>query len=255
MANERLQLTRRGFTPTVDDVINVRRILTNLGVNNHKIPMEIALMILSFASYHPYQSSIRESEALYRADTFWLPGPEASIAGLYLTLTTLSVPEDVARVKSITFQTRAADQGWATFGGEGTYENSHTWYEVSILRPRSEAPAAATLTDTDVEVFRDPGTARDYLRSRGWAMVENNGSVVWRVHNNVTACDRYNYYAVRWTAGIPTQVHDPRAAGDGEGFLELLRPGDVVALWARAEQQAWVNKICGATIEIDYTVL
>lgn len=251
-----LQLTRTGFNPTVDDVKNGRLILTKLGVNNHTtVPMEIALMILSSASYHPWQSNTKQSEATYRADEFWRPGPEASVAGLYLTLATLSVPYDIARAKSITLQMKGADQGWADNGGKGNYHNSHTWYEASILRPESKVSAAAALTSIDMGNFRTPGEARDYLRNHGWAMVESNGTVVWRVHNNITACSEYRHYRADWVAGVPTEVDDPRAMGDGQGFLELLRPDDVVALWARAEQQAWINKIQEATIEIEYKVL
>ncbi|KAI3326740.1 hypothetical protein HD806DRAFT_520478 [Xylariaceae sp. AK1471] len=212
-------------------------------------------MILSLASYHPCRLSIRQLEAKYRADEFWRPGPQASIAGLYLTVATLSVPDTIARAKSITFQMKAADQGWADNGGKGTYHNSHTWYEASILRPQSKASAVAALTNTDMGNFRTPGEAGDYLRNHGWDMVESNGTVVWRVHNNITACSEYKHYRVDWVAGIPTEVEDPRAMGNGQGFLGLLRPDDVVALWARAEQQAWINKIQEATIEIEYKVL
>lgn len=236
LANDgHLQLTRTGFIPTVNDVKNVRLILTNLRVKNQIVPMEIALMILSFASYHPCRSNIKQSEAIYRADEFWRPGPQASIAGLYLTVATLSVPDDIARAKSITFQMKAADQGWADYGGKGTYYNSHTWYEASILRPGSEAPTVASLANTDIGHFRTPEEARDCLRTHGWDMVEKNDAVVWKVHNNITACSEYRDYKVDWVAGIPTEVDDPRAMGDGQGFLELLRRDDVVALWARAE--------------------
>lgn len=60
--------------------------------------------------------------------------------------------------------------------------------------------------------------------------MENNGTVVWRVHNNITARRVYRRYRVDWVKGIPTQVDDSRAMGDGQGFLELLRGGDLVAL-------------------------
>ncbi|KAJ8119875.1 hypothetical protein ONZ43_g3271 [Nemania bipapillata] len=253
--DEPLLFTKTGFNPTVDDVIEVRRVLTGLGVGNHTLPMEIALMIISLASYHPRISSANMSEAIYRADQFWRPGPDASVAELYLAATTLPVSHSIARAMSITFQMKGADQGWADNGGEGTYFNSHTWYEASILRPRSQAASVAALTGPDVRNFRTPPEARDHLEGQGWDMVEDNGAVVWRVHNNVTASHEYRHYKVDWVAGVPTEVGDPRAMGDGEGFLELLRPNDVIVLWARAEEQAWVNKTRGATIEIEYEVL
>ncbi|RWA04784.1 hypothetical protein EKO27_g10324 [Xylaria grammica] len=250
-----LQLTRTGFNPTVEDVIDVRSTLTALGIGNNTIPMEIALMILSLASYYPRQSNSRQEGAIYVANQFWSSGPWATVTGIYLTLATLSVPSTTARAKSITFQMRAADQGWADNGGHGTYHNSHTWFEASILRPRSEASTAAVLSNTVMGNFPTPREARDYLRDHGWDMVDRNGVVVWKVHNNITARSVYNSYRVDWVAGVPTKVDDPQAMGDGQGFLELLRPDDIVVLWARAEQQAWVNKVQEATIEIEYEVL
>ncbi|KAJ2990869.1 hypothetical protein NUW58_g2744 [Xylaria curta] len=253
---EHLRLTKTGFNPKVDDVIEVRRILTELGIGNHTVPMEIALQILSLASYYPRQSITTHLRARYEANEFWGPGPEPSVAGLYLAMATTSVPDTIMKAHSITFQMKAADQGWATFGGNGTYDNSHTWYEASILRPRSGGSTIEALTeDTDMENSRTPEDARDYLRDHGWDMVESNGTVVWKVHNNITACDEYRDYRVDWVAGIPTEIDDSGAMGDGQGFLELLKPNDVIALWARAEQQAWVNKIREATIEIEYVTL
>ncbi|KAI0445168.1 hypothetical protein F4803DRAFT_192940 [Xylaria telfairii] len=256
-----LEPTRTGFNPTVNDVVEVRRMFTDEGIGDRRVrvPMEIALMILPLAEYHPRQTSVTQAEAIYRADEFWRPGPHASIIGLYLTVATLPVPDTVARAKSITFQMKAADQGWATWGGDGTYDNSHTWYEASILRPRSAASTVAALTDACIPNFPDVGEARDHLQNQnqnhGWDMVESNGTVVWKVHNNITASGQYRYYRVDWVAGIPTEVDASGAMGDGQGFLGLLRPDDVVVLWARAEQQAWINKIQGATMEIAYEVL
>ncbi|KAH8160312.1 hypothetical protein CIB48_g7940 [Xylaria polymorpha] len=204
--NGHLGLTRTGFNPTVDDVVDVRRILTELAVANHTVPMEIVLMILSLASYRPRQSSIRQVEAIYRANDFWREGPHASIVGLYLTVATLSLPDTVARARSITFQMKASDQGWATWGGNGTYDNSHTWYEASILRPRSKASTAAALTNARIGKFPDLGEARVHLRNHGWDMVESNGTVSWKVSNNITASGHYRYYRVDWVAGIPTEV-------------------------------------------------
>ncbi|GAW14479.1 hypothetical protein ANO14919_038820 [Xylariales sp. No.14919] len=250
-----LQLTKTGFSPTVWDVVDVRCILTALGRGDNKVPLEIALMILSLASYYPRQSNSRQEEAIYVANQFWSPGPWATVMGIYLTLGTLPIASNIARAKSITFQMRAADQGWADNGGHGTYHNSHTWFEASILRPQSEASTAAVLSNTGMGNFPTPREARDHLRDHGWDMVDRNGVVVWKVHNNITARSEYNNYRVDWVAGIPTKVGDPRAMGDGQGFLELLRPDDIVVLWARAEQQAWVNNVHEATIEIEYEVL
>ncbi|KAI1365651.1 hypothetical protein F5Y08DRAFT_169447 [Xylaria arbuscula] len=263
LADGPLELTLTDFNTTVEDVLAARRLLASI------FPMEIALLILSFASYRPRRSSIKHVKKRYGANEFWRPGPIAHVAGMYLTLQLPSaseIPETVARPKSITFQMDAADQGWADNGGDGTYHNSHTWFEASILRRPAPADAEAILNIaslavdgplvedwSDMQNFPSPLDARHHLRGHGWEMLESgDGSIAWRVHNNVTACREYRRYCVRWEARVPTAVADPRAMGDGKGFLELLRPDDVVVLWARAEQQAWVNKVRAAAIEIEY---
>lgn len=91
-------------------------------------------------------------------------------------------------------------------------------------------------------------------------------------HNHVVTARRaWRDYRIDWVAGVPTDVQDPLAMGDGRGFLESLVPGDKIALWARAEvrttvaaagyvvleltfaqQQAWVNRVAGATIEVGF---
>ena len=60
-------------------------------------------------------------------------------------------------------------------------------------------------------------------------MVNYHGRDTWMVHHNG------GDYRVHWFADTRTEVEDPRAVGDGEGFLSVLKPGDKIALWARAE--------------------
>ncbi|KAI1497018.1 hypothetical protein F5X99DRAFT_398500 [Biscogniauxia marginata] len=238
-----LELTRTDFNPTPADIDTARRILQTL------LPPELTLEVLSFASYYPRLRSTRHSRATYEANSFPI---EITIAGLYLT--TASLPDLNLRAKRITFQMRSADQGWATFGGNETYHNSHTWFEASILRPNPGVSRPTPPTNINMESFSSPEGSREYLWDHGWELVENNGTVVWRVHNNITARREFTDYRVDWVAGVPTEIDDPRATGDGAGFLELLQPRDAVALWARAELGCWVNEVQAATIEIEYDV-
>lgn len=180
-------MTRAGlFNPTPLDVYIARRIIEGLRLlAMPHLPTELALMILSLTAYQPRIECHRAETHEYEANDFWEPGPTASVAALYLTTPPLL---HGCRAAWITVQLRAADQGWASFGGGGTYVNSHTWFEVSILRPiagfvapiEPQEPLESALSET----FRSPEDARQDLRDRGWQTVEHNGSTTWKVHHN-----------------------------------------------------------------------
>lgn len=92
---------------------------------------------------------------------------------------------------------RSAGQCFATYGGGGTYGNSHTWFEVCILRrlpgaadPVPPGPGGDELQlqlPLELQVslsFRSPGDANQELAQLGWEMVDHNGSNTWMVHHN-----------------------------------------------------------------------
>lgn len=54
------------------------------------------------------------------------------------------------------------------------------------------------------------------------------------MRNNISTHGKVDSYRVDWIRGDTSPVRNPDAEGSGEGFVELLRPGDVVVLWARA---------------------
>ena len=197
MATAQLRPVNLGHNPTAEDVEIARLILMGLRLQampGH-LPPELALSILAHAEYLPRIVSSREESLEYHANDFWEPGPRASVAALYLTTKTL--PPYFRRVSSVTFQTRSADQGWATFGGNGTYENSHTWFEACILRPLPRATAAGPPNAGGVQqqplelqmpqTFRSPGDANQELEQKGWYVVNHGGRDTWMVHHNSMA--------------------------------------------------------------------
>ncbi|PHH89926.1 hypothetical protein CDD83_4933 [Cordyceps sp. RAO-2017] len=242
------------FHPTPQTAFGVRELLA------HRLPPELAIPIVTLG-YSPWLVKRRVEEQSYRADDFSSPS-DPSVAGLYLS--TEPIPLGIGKVipQRVIFQTRAADQGWATFGGDGTFHNSHTWFEASILQPSSdrvedEVRAAALEHDGDLsEPWEDAGSATQALRDKGWEFVRGqDGQITWRVCNSITARSKYKNYRVEWRRGLDTEVEDERATGKGEGFLELLQPGFAIVLWARAEQRAWINRVAAASIEIEYELL
>ncbi|EAQ87524.1 predicted protein [Chaetomium globosum CBS 148.51] len=83
------------------------------------------------------------------------------VAGLYLTSPPLlaATPHrnQKIRVRWVSFQTRGADQGCASLGGEGTYHNSHTWYAASILRPIAGMPLVGDRSKISPQSRREVG--------------------------------------------------------------------------------------------------
>lgn len=82
----------------------------------------------------------------------------------------------------------------------------------------------------------DASPLRNDLRDKGWDFVEaEDGRITWRMCNIIMASSMYRDYRVEWARGGQEELEDERTIGTGEGFLELLEPGFIVVLWARAE--------------------
>lgn len=169
-----------------------------LRASQGRLPAELALSILEYAEYNPRIVSSRYQERLYYAGNFWEPGPQGlqtSVAALYLT-TSHALPSCFRRASSITLQMCSADQRWASSGGNGTHDNSHSWFEVCILRrlpgaadPVPPGPGGDEQQQRPLELqmpqwFRSPGDADQELEQLGWQMVNHNGSNTWMVHHN-----------------------------------------------------------------------
>ncbi|RSL40773.1 hypothetical protein CEP54_016028 [Fusarium duplospermum] len=201
---------------------------------------ELARPITSL-SYNPWITKRRDDKQEYEAEAIvWGGLHDYSTAALYLHTEPMPTGLKMFTAKRIIFQTRAADQGWATFGGDGTFENSHTWFDASILRPLdigNNGQNTALEANLRCNLWDAP-CARDEIRVHGWEFVEGeDGQIKWRER------------------GVVAEDVDEMATGTGEGFLELLGPGCIVVLWARAEQAHWVNKVEAATVEIEYDFL
>ncbi|XXH02625.1 hypothetical protein Hte_009004 [Hypoxylon texense] len=249
------------FHATATDVDEVRSVL-----ENKNLPPEFALRIVSL-TYHPWLAKRRVHEGKYHVSRSSNSKPTSDgshITGLYLSSD--PIPDNGRRAdpQRIIFQTRAAGQGRADAGGDGTFQNSHTWFEASILRPFSQETGgnsqSVALEDalpdpwqTAVTMSLDDDSPRKDLRRMGWDFVEaEDGRITWKVCHNITASGKYRNYRVEWKKGVQTAGVDETAVGRGEGFLELLQPGFIVVLWARAQQWNSENKVEAATIEIEY---
>ncbi|KAJ8089244.1 hypothetical protein PM082_014492 [Marasmius tenuissimus] len=234
-----------------------------------KLPPELVSVVISIAQYYARVMVHRRESVTFRANHYDPEINDPAIAGLYVMSPPIPLPDvgsgEKFRIKSVTFRMRASDQGWASFGGDGTYHNSHTWFEASILWPTVHSEADSSLLQ---DLWSD-GRQSTYTKALGARhMLLDNGlqfrsagdnKVVWKVHNNITARSEPREYRVEWAAGEKVDLTEEREGmevgiGDGEGFIECLQPGDRIALWARAEQAAWLHRVAEASIAIEYDV-
>ena len=118
---------------TALDVYKVHHLLTaRLG-----LPAELSLQILDQAAYHLRFSATRCDKQIYthhRLTHDAEPYISLSIPGPYLRRVQDSL--SLGRLlRQWTLTTRSRDQGWSSFPADhGTYKNSWTWFDVSILR-------------------------------------------------------------------------------------------------------------------------
>ena len=175
----------------------------------------------------------------------------SAATGLYLTtppilLTPTSSPGHELQAKWITFHIcGAADddelrssgdtrsRSNATSSGYATYQNSQSWYDASILRPITKKAVREPLEEIIPSERNDIANFHPLLKEKGWALVEYKDKLAWRVHKTLTSHSQPTWYSVTWIEGVPKEVGNPLAMGNGAGFLENLREGDRVALWVR----------------------
>lgn len=221
------------------DVDRMTAVLGDLG-----LPLEIAISILSLADYrltiasqtvlkHPIICSTNSKQRVMLC----LLSPPVPAT------TTISSP-----VQWVRFRTVSNDQGWASTidSACGPYHSSWSWFEVSILRKHScqDLIPVGQLDSLDERAvrFSDLDVANKHFAKRGFEMVSRSlgGDVsvwTWHVQNNRCAENEKKEHIVSWEVGVEEDEAELRfnKRGNGEGFLETLQVGDVVALWAVAQ--------------------
>ncbi|KAI0672743.1 hypothetical protein C8Q78DRAFT_677041 [Trametes maxima] len=228
----------------------VRTILAELG-----LPAELIFEIMDLAEYYP--SVIGTSYHPGDVDLILTASggcPEhRNCAASRCVLTPPLPPGDPGetwRVKRVTWNITSHDQGW---GGEhpGTFRGAFSWYEASIVRPT--APVGS-LEDAFIGRLCEPGDVQGPLEEAGYTLVVRPGSdsFAWTVQRNRVAKGAFTKYQVEWAATETLDAGDARlnGYGTGDGFIEALRPGDMVALWMRALYPGWANHLREASVEV-----
>lgn len=258
---------------TYTSVLEARSILKSLG-----LPTELALQILDHAEYWPSLTFSSQSPHLIKARATSASPSAATLclAAPILDLDALHYDGETPRLKAIAFHLRSRDQGWTSELTRGTFHTS-SWMEVSLLRntPNSTLSSTAPSTNSfgserDVSglppscwlaaVFASPASFLTHILPRGWRLIPRpqeaeqgpqggEGGLAWFLQGNRVATEgRCEEYSVRWTRDAEEgEEEEEEGRGSGEEFLESVREGDWLLVWARA-------KVCSCFLFVPFII-
>ncbi|KAF2253729.1 hypothetical protein BU26DRAFT_516032 [Trematosphaeria pertusa] len=277
----------QAFIPSRDDVHAARSILSSLGV-----PNELVLEVLHFARYWP-ETTHETSDHFVLFDEKWDVDFTAAFPYLWVPIGSSDDPDDEEqpKVREIEFLIVSHDQGWTTEDTAGTYKTS-SWFEVSHARagPASDMPpepmgpfphvdrAREYLLDGahNIELMprsssemepqrlhcremREVASEPEIFRKR--APPSDEGRYAWYLQGNkvgrgpsVFEGDLVKRYRVVWGCAANPRWEGNEGAGRGEGFLDSLRNGDWIVVWARAKRRGWDNHVLGVRVTVRYTI-
>lgn len=232
------------FPSSYDDVCSTRALLKSLN-----LPTEIVLQILDFTYYWPsYEFRSSDTSSPVTAASKYRNGRSAGAAvilelPLYENSVVASIRRggEAAKIKKIEFRITSRDQGWTSENTRGTYATS-SWSEVSILRDESgsgASPPGPRIANAQVFSPADWKTVRP---ETPWRFIQRpesalqgpqggEGDLAWYLQGNQVAAAAQEYRVVWSEEGYEGN----EGAGRGEGFIEALRDGDYLVVWARSK--------------------
>ncbi|KAJ7862174.1 hypothetical protein B0H13DRAFT_1900232 [Mycena leptocephala] len=248
------------FSPSVQDLVSARDACRRF------FPLEIVFRILDLADYWVRTTSARAH--WHRVCTFNSHGYDAALCSL-VTAPVLgrarqgSETDDIRlKVMRVKFTTISHDPG-VNWNVRGAYpEINASWFEAAILRPSlmpggtvpvaTPAPyewltgAADSPTTPPCQwLTRAIASPIPMLAIDGYSpsieVRDASGSSRWTVQRNHT---------VTWGADNAATL----GAGDGEGFLEKLEPGDRIAVIARALHPGRCNHVRRVEVSVYYSL-
>jgi hypothetical protein len=156
---------------------------------------------------------------------------------------------EMAKIKSLEFHMVSRDQGWVSGNTRGTYSTS-SWLEVSILRSLKDDHSQSPTTHYQNVDFYSPSDFHEAVSDDGWELVKRpdsaeqgpqggEGDFAWYLQGNRVAVG-WGEYRVLWAEN---RIEGNEGAGSGAGFLQELKEGDRVLVWARAKVCCCCNSI------------
>jgi hypothetical protein len=232
------------FTPTYADVCRARALLKSL-----KLPTELVLNILEYAQYWPTTVFLRNGRPIHVGAS----GNRPSAAALCLQadiygpaiIEEIRLGGETAKVKRIEFDMTSRDQGWTSENTQGTFSTS-SWLEVSILRDASNINSRLPTPRLVNTWISSPMDYHTNMVGRGWSLAKRpesalqgpqggEGDYAWYLQGNRVMAGAQDYHVVWDECGLSGTNEGNEGAGSGEGFLDALKPGDRVLVWARAK--------------------
>ena len=239
-ARRNVSAANGAFSPSYADICVARAMLKSLN-----LPTELVLEVLAFAEYEPVIEFSRSGRTVIATATMGSANSAQTCLRAEIlsfnTVRQLSSPHVKLKIKEVDFEFTSKDQGWTSENTRGTY-NTSSWLEVSIFRPSSRSPRLDQLDGLDN--YHNLQAVQNYLLRRGYGQLvenrpENEGissqgnepTLAWYLQGN-KVCERENCdYRVIWA---PDHHEGNEGAGNGEGFFNVLKEGDLSLVWARA---------------------
>jgi hypothetical protein len=235
--------------PSYEDVCEARAHLKALN-----LPTELVLQILDHAQYWPQVDFAANPRQPIVAASQGNQNCYAALcldAGVFDNAVVSAIRKggEVAKIKSLEFHMVSRDQGWVSGNTRGTYSTS-SWLEVSILRSLNDDHRQSPTTHYQNVDFYSPSDFHEAVSDDGWELVKRpesaeqgpqggEGDFAWYLQGNRVAVG-WDEYRVLWAED---RIEGNEGAGSGAGFLQELKEGDRVLVWARAKVCCCCNRL------------
>ncbi|KAJ7583836.1 hypothetical protein C8J56DRAFT_951990 [Mycena floridula] len=215
------------YTPSEDDVYAVQKLLLSL------LPFELIDIILDEAQYWPAIQAKNGTIGIAKSS-----GPDNHAAWCWI----ITPPLKPGKYRQVRFMTSSHDQGYGD-----PNQGSWTWFETVILRPGS---AFSSVIPKDLDSSKD--ITRPYMK-----LLETEVDR-WHICSNIPASgDGKTFFTVFSKDDDGLEARTDRIKGrmdDGKTFVDLLRPGDQIAVIARAMFPQWANHVYEVSVEVSYSL-
>jgi hypothetical protein len=242
------------YTPKYDDVCQARAYLNALD-----LPTELVLQILEYAQYWPqYEITLNFGRPKIAAAQMGRPSHATLCVNRDImdhhAVHTARKHGETPKIKSVAFDMVSRDQAWTSENTHGTFSTS-SWLEVSILRRVGGNDTALTAPRFSNTWFNNPSDLQHSVSGQGWTLVkrpesakqgpqDGEGGFAWYLQGNRVAVG-IDEYRVVWTED---DKEGNEGAGSGEGFLQELKEGDRILVWARAMVRLLSCKVASAKL-------